>query len=76
MVYLSGEAYLGRLERVIGGEANRKEENAARIRCVTLFHIRSTMSHTRVPVKYLTHGTHNRSLPLEHVITDRGGAAG
>jgi hypothetical protein len=32
MIYLSGEAYLGRLERVVDGEGNRKEENTARIR--------------------------------------------
>jgi len=70
--------YRGRLERIIGGEGNKKEENTARVRRVTLFHIRCIMSdsHTKVPVRSLTHGAHNRCLPLEHVIASRAGAAG
>jgi len=39
VVYLSGKADFGRLERIIGGEGDRKEENTARIGRVTLIHI-------------------------------------
>lgn len=37
MVYLGEKVDIGGLEGIIGGEGNRKEENAARIRRVTLF---------------------------------------
>jgi len=76
VVYLSGKADFGRLERIIDREGDRKEENTTRIRRVTLFHIRiMSDSHRKVPVRSLTHRTHNRSLPLEHVIASGTGGA-
>jgi len=69
--YFSGKADFGRLPRIVGGEGDRKEENTARIRRVTLVHNESQPQEGRSS----THGTHNRSLPLEHVIASRASVA-
>ena len=49
VIYLGRKTNLGRFERVIGGEGDREEKNAACIRGVTLTNRGITVSHLKTP---------------------------
>ena len=77
MVDLGGERDLGRLERVVNGEAqgaaiskvittNKQEEDTSRVRRVGL---------SLALYDITTHRTHDRRLPLEEVVADGAGRA-
>lgn len=67
MVDLGRKADLGRLERIIGREAYREEENTAGVGGVALC-IR-LLGKIEEYIERRPYRTHNRRLPLKHVVT-------